>query len=274
MQEAPAGQEKAPRRLCCRVAYDGTGYAGWQYQPGAQTVQGALERAILSVTGDKVRVTGAGRTDAGVHATGQTAHWDTLSDIEPAVLERALNARLEQDIRVRDLGVAAHGFHARFSACSREYSYTIVDKNMPESVLRRRFAWVRPLDRMDSGRLDDCASLLEGEHDFSGFHRGGSYTAHNRCLISLARWEHFGGMKVFNVRADRFLRGMVRMLVGAMVAAAERKASPEAFAAALEQKNHWFRAVPVPACGLILVRVDYPGGFDIKNDREAYCADI
>lgn len=274
MRETLPGEERTSRRLHCRVAYDGTGYAGWQYQPGPPTVQGALEEAILAVTGEKVRVTGAGRTDAGVHATGQTAHWDTLSGIEPAVLERALNARLEKDIRVRDLGVAVPGFHARFSACSREYSYCIVDKDLPESVLRRGFAWVRPLERMDSGCLDDCARLLDGDRDFSGFHRGGSDTEHNRCRISLAQWEHLGSMKVFHVRADRFLRGMVRMLVGAMVAVAGGKASSGDFAAALGRKNHWFRAVPAPACGLTLVRVDYPSEFGIKNDREERCSDI
>jgi tRNA pseudouridine38-40 synthase len=271
MQEVLSEKEKTARRLRCRVAYDGTGYAGWQYQPGAPTVQGTLERAILAVTGETVRVTGAGRTDSGVHATGQMAHWDTLSDIEPAVLERALNARLEQDIRVRDLGVAEPGFHARFSACAREYSYSVFEKSLPESVLRRRFAWVRSLKRLDSGCLNDCASTLNGEHDFSAFHRGGSDTKHNRCLISLARWEHSGSSKVFYVRADRFLRGMVRMLVGAVVATAEGKAAPEAFTAAFERKSHWLRAVPAPACGLTLIRVDYPGDFDINADREECC---
>ncbi|MCE5272756.1 tRNA pseudouridine(38-40) synthase TruA [bacterium] len=268
MLDNTSDEQPIIRRIRCRVSYDGSGYAGWQFQPGAATVQGALETALLEVTGETVRVTGAGRTDAGVHSVGQVAHWDSRSVLEPAVLERALNARLPEDIRVRQLGETVADFHARFSATARQYRYRITERQHPESVLERNRAWLLPLGRLDFESLDACAAILPGEHDFSAFQRGGSDTAHNRCRIDMARWERDAHGRVFHVQADRFLRSMVRMLVGAMVAVSEGKASHEEFTAALDEKSHWMRAVPAPACGLTLVRVDYPSEFNFDDNWE------
>ncbi len=272
MLENDTDEQTSGRRIRCRVAYDGSGYAGWQFQPGAVTVQGMLETALREVTGETVRVTGAGRTDAGVHAVGQVAHWDMLSSLEPPVLERALNARLPEDIRVRQLDETEADFHARFSAIARQYRYRILDRNWPESVLERSLAWLRPLVRLNFEALTACAAALPGEHDFSAFQRGGSDTPHNRCRVTRASWERNAYGLTFCVRADRFLRSMVRMLVGAMVAVAAGKATREEFSAALQEYSHWQRAVPAPACGLTLVRVDYPAEFNFDDNWEDSCA--
>jgi tRNA pseudouridine38-40 synthase len=252
-------QPGAPvRRLRLTVAYDGTGYAGWQFQSGEPTVQGQIEAALREILQENPRVTGAGRTDAGVHALGQVAHFETQSPLGAEKLEKALNALLPSAIRVRGLTEAESGFHARYSALSRVYRYEIVDPGLPESVLLARTHWVRRTAAVDPGKLEECAGLLGGEHDFFTFSKTGTARLHDRCRVLRAVWQTDPGRLGFEIEADRFLRGMVRMLVGAMLAVAERRAPVEEFRQALDIPGRWLRAVPAPACGLVLVRVIYP----------------
>ncbi|MBN2289612.1 MAG: tRNA pseudouridine(38-40) synthase TruA, partial [Candidatus Glassbacteria bacterium] len=164
--ENQAESKTGGRRIRLTVAYDGTGYLGWQYQPNGPTVQGELENALSSLQAGQGRVIGAGRTDAGVHALGQVAHFDTDSRLDCRVLERALNSLLPRDIRVREVMETGPAFHARYSASARCYRYSLADQGLPESVLLRRTCWVRQTALPGRELLDRCAGLLVGKHDF------------------------------------------------------------------------------------------------------------
>jgi len=249
------------RRIRLTLAYDGTDYLGWQYQPQGPTVQGELERALKEVLGEPVRVSGAGRTDAGVHALGQAAHFDTGSLLGCEVLERALNARLPLDIRVREVKETSSGFHARYSARSKFYRYLLADERLAERVLLRRTHWVRSTRLARPELLHECAALLHGEHDFFTFSREESHREHHLCEIFRAGWSGTEEKLSFEIEGNRYLRRMVRMLVGAMLAVAEERAGLEEFRKALEVPGRMKTAVPAPAAGLTLVRVDYPDGF-------------
>lgn len=254
-------EQAGSRRFRCKAAYDGSGYAGWQFQPDVRTVQGEIETALARVTGEQTRVSGAGRTDTGVHSVGQVAHWDSCTSLDVPELERALNAVLDKDIRLYDLQAVPAEFHARYSAIRREYRYYLTDSGRPDSVLKRRHAWLFPLESLDPEILDRAAACLDGELDFSAFSKTGTVTRSNLCRIDLSVWEREEAEMTFTIRADRFLRGMVRMLVGGMVAVAANHAGLEEFRAALREKRHWKPAMPAPARGLTLMRVEYPEPF-------------
>ena len=245
------------RRLRMTVAYDGTDYSGWQYQPTGQTIQGRIEEALSGILQARVKITGAGRTDAGVHALGQVAHFDTLSELPVKVIQRALNAILPEDIRVISMAEVNESFHARYSAIWKLYRYLIADGSLPEALFLRRTSWVRATD-LDENTLTECASLIEGEHDFFSFSKKEGSRQNRRCRVYSAGWTRSEGSFCFEIKADRYLRAMVRMLVGGMVAVAEGKADVEEFRLALEKPGRWLKAVPAPACGLTLVEVGYP----------------
>ncbi|HUU27592.1 MAG TPA: tRNA pseudouridine(38-40) synthase TruA [archaeon] len=245
------------RRIRFTIAYDGTDYCGWQYQPQKPTIQDCIEQALGEILAEKVKLIGAGRTDAGVHALGQVAHFDTSSGLSVAVVQKALNARLPRDIRVRSCGEADSSFHARYSASSKLYRYSIAESDLPEAPLLRRTHWLRS-SPLDMDLLHQCAALLEGEHDFFTFSKKEREKPSHLCLVYSAQWSWNETSLHFEIAADRFLRGMVRMLVGGMVAVAGGRAEIGAFRAALSEPGRWLRAVPAPACGLCLVRVDYP----------------
>lgn len=245
------------RRIRLTVAYDGTVYRGWQFQPGEPTIQGCLEQALAKIIGEEVRVTGAGRTDTGAHALGQAAHFDTLSKLPAEIIERALNATLPGDIRVRCLAEADESFHARYSALWKIYRYGIVDKQLPESVFLGRTNWLCNTD-VDPETLSRCCLALPGEHDFFTFSRKEQARENHLCRVYEASWKKEQTSLSFEIKADRFLRGMVRMLVGGMIAVAAHRASVEDFSNALSSPGRWRMAVPAPACGLTLVQVKYP----------------
>jgi tRNA pseudouridine38-40 synthase len=249
------------RRIRLTVAYDGTDYLGWQYQPEGPTVQGFLEKTLKEIQVKSSRVTGAGRTDAGVHALGLVAHFDTDSRLGCTVIERALNALLPKDIRVRETEEASPDFHARYSASARCYRYSLADSNLVESVLLGRAHWVRPIETLEHELLNQCAALLPGEHDFLTFSSGESHRQHHLCTIYRAEWSMGKNRLFFRIEANRFLRRMVRMLVGAMIAVAEGRAGLDDFRRALETSDRMSLAVPAPAEGLTLVRVEYPENF-------------
>jgi tRNA pseudouridine38-40 synthase len=248
------GQPK--RRLRFIVSYDGTDYLGWQYQPQGPTIQGVCQEALGKILGEEIKVIGAGRTDSGVHALGQAAHFDTFSKLPCAAMERALNAGLPFDIRVRSFAEADSSFHARYSARSRLYRYNIVDIALPEAPILMRTSWVRRTD-IDFGLLEECAGLLSGEHDFYTFSKKGGNKSSHLCRVASAVWKKDPGYLTFEISADRFLHGMVRMLIGGMVAVAEGRAEKKDFFAALNMPGRWLRAEPAPACGLFLMHVEY-----------------
>lgn len=244
------------RNLKLVLEYDGTGFAGWQVQPGQRTVQGVLEGAFSDLAGGSVAVTGAGRTDAGVHALGQVASAETSLGLEPAKVAAALNARLPDDLLVREVTDAPDSFHARFSATSRRYLYLIGATESPVWRLRRWF--VRAPLNVDDMRLS--AETLAGEHDFSSYCLTGSELAHHRCrveTISLEWVPDYGGMLVFRVEANRFLRGMVRSIVGTLVDVGRGRTPAAEFPAILGARDRGKAGATSPAHGLYLEDVKY-----------------
>jgi tRNA pseudouridine38-40 synthase len=213
------------------LAYDGTGFAGWQVQAGrprTRTVQGALEAALSRLArGPRVAVSGAGRTDTGVHALGQVASFALDKEIGPAELHRALNALLPEDVRVLEAAVAPSGFHARKSALSKLYRYEL-DTGPFQLPHRRRVAGHVP-QRLDEGAVRSAAGLFCGRHDFASLASSGGSgsvkTTVRTVLRSEARFED--GTLVYEVEADGFLRRMVRSMVGGLVAAGRGAASVE-----------------------------------------------
>ncbi len=239
------------------LAYDGTDFLGWQSQARGRTVQDELERALARLAGGvRVAVVGAGRTDAGVHALGQVASF-TLERAAPAEdLSRALNGLLPRDLRVVAAARAAESFHARRDALAKLYRY-VLDCGGVLLPQRRRYAGFVPWT-LDPAAVRAASSLFLGTRDFASLaSSGGSVKTTVRTVTrSEARFE--GTTLVYEVVADGFLRRMVRSMVGGLIAAGRSAASVESLAAALAACDRRAWPAPAPACGLTLVRVEYP----------------
>jgi tRNA pseudouridine38-40 synthase len=233
-----------------RVEYDGTDFAGFQLQPERRTVQGELETALASLShGERRRVDGAGRTDAGVHATDQVIAFTWQGRLSAAELERALDGLLPPDVAVRGVRRAPVGFHPRYAARYREYRYTVW--NGPRSPLRERTALgVRvPLDTDAMAR---AGSALVGRHDFSAF---GSADRQPVRTVHAVRVRRAVRLVTIDVRADAFLRGMVRRIVAALLEVGRGRLDAEAVASALAERRPLLDGAKAPARGLCLRRV-------------------
>jgi len=244
------------RTVKLTIEYDGTDFAGWQVQPGQRTVQGELERAFTDLAGEDTRVTGAGRTDAGVHALGQVAHVTVALDLPCERLAGAVNARLERDSRVLLVEDVPEDFHARFDATSRSYVYLI---GATESPLWRRNRWFVSAE-LDLPAMRTALAVLEGEQDFSSFCLAGSEPDHHRCRvtsISLESQFDLGGMHTLRITANRFLRGMVRSIVGTAVEVGRGKVSPGEFEEILNARDRGAAGPTAPPHGLYLRAVRY-----------------
>ena len=241
---------RAPARYRATVEYDGTDFAGYQVQPGARTVQGALEAALAHLSGGvRQPVDGAGRTDAGVHATGQVIAFSYAGRLTAAELTGALNGLLPSDVAVRDLRRAARGFHPRYAARYREYRYTVW--NGPRSPLRERMAF-RVRTRLDVDAMGRAATAFEGRHDFSPFGGADPQPVRNVHHVRVRRDGH---LVTIDVRADAFLRGMVRRMVAALIAVGVGKIDETAVAEALADRRPALAGAAAPARGLCLRRV-------------------
>lgn len=241
------------------LQYDGTRFAGWQRQPDARTVQGELERVVERLFNAPTTVTGAGRTDAGVHARGQAAHVTVGDRWETPRLRRALNSLVPPDIWVADAADAPPGFHARFTATARRYTYYVGTDDASASPFRRPYEWaVR--DPLDRAALDASAGALLGEHRFYGFAVRGTAPPgdEHRCTITVASWRERSGGLEFVIEANRFLHHMVRFLVGTMVDVASGRRSLASFTALLDADDNRAVSPPAPAHGLFLDHVTYP----------------
>jgi tRNA pseudouridine38-40 synthase len=244
-------------RLRLDLSYDGTDFRGWATQPGLRTVQGEIESALMTILrlDEPVRLTCAGRTDAGVHARGQVAHVD-LDDVDPSALERRLRRLLPRDIQLRALTVAPEGFDARFAATQRRYIYRINDSPAGPDPLRRHTV-VHLGRRVDVDAMNAAASHLLGEHDFAAFckRREGATTI--RTLLDLHA-VRTGDLVETTVRADAFCHSMVRALMGALVAVGESRREPAWAAEVLTEATRNARVTVMPPHGLVLEEVVYP----------------
>ncbi len=238
------------------VAYDGTGFSGWQRQPGCRTVQGVLEGALAGLLGvEGVTLQGAGRTDAGVHARGQVASFRAQTPIPGAALKHALAPRLPRDVRVLASAAVEEGFDARRSALARRYSYRLL---RAEDPLEERFA-LRPRRWPELAALEAAARVLEGRQDFSSFRSTGSSETNPVCDLTRARWVTWEGGLRFEVVADHFLYHMVRSIVGTALEVSTAADPAGRMLAVIEARERSVAGPTAPAHGLCLEEVMYPG---------------
>jgi tRNA pseudouridine38-40 synthase len=244
------------------VAYDGTDYAGFQVQPNAPTVQGELERVLAEICGEPVRITGAGRTDAGVHATGQVIDFRTASALDGSTMERGVNALLPEDIAVSGLEPAGETFHSRFSATGRTYEYRIRNAPTRDPLERRREQWL-PVT-LDRGAMREASARLVGRHDFAAFAAGAS----GERTVRRAVLSEEGTILRVEIEADAFLRGMVRGIVGTLLWVGRGKTSVDRFTEILRSGDRAQAGPSAPAQGLCLIKVDYDGQRVSESESE------
>ena len=247
------------RRFRFALEYDGTEFSGWQIQPSGRSVQGALEEALREITGESRRVTPAGRTDAGVHAIGQVAHFDSETRLGPPALGRALNAVLPRDVAVLEIGVAPSDFHARHDASAKLYAYRILNHEAPSPV-RARFTWHMRIP-LDVAAMAEAAASVVGTHDFSAF-RGapGGVDEDMSPRRTLYRLDVAAHADEVRIEADgrSFLRHMVRNLASTLVEVGQGRRPVSDMAKVLESRERANAAPTAPAQGLCLVQVRYP----------------
>lgn len=245
-----------PYRYFIRLSYDGTNYHGWQIQPGDITVQQTIEEALKTILREDVLLTGAGRTDTGVHAKEYYAHFDSkfsAEKIEKKNLGFKLNSILPKDISIQDIFPVKNDAHARFDAISRTYHYYISTTKDP--FLQGR-AWIhsRPLDL---GKMQSATKILFLHTDFTSFSKSNTQTKTNNCKIISAEWIKEDNLLIFKITADRFLRNMVRAIVGTLMDVGLGKITESDFEDIIKAKSRTKAGYSVPACGLYLNKINY-----------------
>jgi tRNA pseudouridine38-40 synthase len=237
------------------LEYDGTAYAGWQRQPDRPTIQEAIETSIQGVTQTKVPVIGAGRTDAGVHALGQTASFHIGRTMTPREWTRALNAHLPDTIVVRSAAIMPDEFHARYSAKGKLYEYRLLNRGERPAV-DRHYCWhiYKPLD---DAAMNQAAMALIGSHDFSSFETQPTENDDPICHLQRLAVYRQGDRLRIEAYADRFLKQMVRSIVGTLVEVGLNKRPPDSLNAVLDTRSRSAAGKTAPPQGLFLMRVDY-----------------
>jgi tRNA pseudouridine38-40 synthase len=254
----PIIKEKPPegtRRILLTVSYDGTAYAGWQLQDNAVAVQQRLEEALHQLTGETIRVTGASRTDAGVHALGQCAHFDTGSRIPGEKFSYAVNTMLPPDIRVSRSLDAPVGFHARFSARGKRYRYLFYDA--PHAGALNRLTHAHSIYPLNDDKMQQEARALLGTHDFAAFAASGSVVRDTVRTIWRAEVTRNGRDVMLVVEGNGFLYNMVRIIAGTLRDIGSGKLESGALSQAIETGNRLDLGVTAPAHGLTLMKVFY-----------------
>jgi len=239
------------------IEYDGTNYHGWQRQAAEPTVQAEIEQALSAMTRSDITLIGAGRTDAGVHALGQAAHFRCETRLDPEAILKGLNSLLPPDIVICDCRLVAENFHARFDAQSKIYRYRILNR-AARAAVGRSYSWFihRPLDVR---AMQQAAHFIVGRHDFKAFESSGSPRAHTVRHVLAAEWieAQEQGLLTFQIEADGFLRCMVRNIVGTLVATGLGKIPPAEVATILASRDRRRAAATAPPQGLFMVTVNY-----------------
>jgi tRNA pseudouridine38-40 synthase len=244
-----------PRTFKVAIEYDGTDYHGFQYQAGQQSIQGEIEKAVERLTGQAVRVNGAGRTDTGVHALGQVVSFRAETAIPTEKLSVALNSALPRDIRAVGAEETDERFHARFSAKRRAYVYVVLNREHPSAVFGRyTYHWPRPLD-LDAMRAG--AARLTGVQDFAAWANATDETVGTVREIHVCRVRRARSFVLVQIEANAFLRGMVRNIVGTLMEVGSGKRRPEEIAEITRSCQRANAGPSAPARGLCLVRVKY-----------------
>ncbi len=240
------------------IEYDGTAYAGWQRQPEQPTIQAAFEAALESIAQQAISVVAAGRTDAGVHALGQVVSFRSAKGLTPGDWLRALNARLPPDIAVLQTDAVEDAFHARHRATGKVYRYRILNRPS-RSALDRTRAW-HLYGPLDLAAMQEAAQALHGRHDFSSFEGPCSEAEDQTCEIRRLEITRLGDEVQIEIEADRFLKQMVRALVGTLAEVGQGKRSPASLKDVLNAKDRRAAGYTAPPQGLYLMRVLYAGG--------------
>lgn len=235
------------------IEYDGTRFHGWQFQPKLRTVQGELQKALKVLLKQDVVLHAAGRTDTGVHALGQVASFAYDQALDLVLTQRSLNGILKHDAVVKSVEIVADDFHARYRAVARQYFYVL--SRTPVAV-GRHYAFFCKFP-LELERMRRACSPLLGEHDFRAFCESGTEDPHYLSRVELAQWEDHGDRWIFRIRANRFLRSMVRILVGTMIDIGRGHMEPEAMAEILAGRERRRAGFTAPAVGLFLEKVFY-----------------
>ena len=242
-------------RYFADIEFDGTAYSGWQIQPHSPSVQQTLEEALALFLRCKVDVTGAGRTDAGVHASQMIAHFDLETPQDPDWMMHKLNGILPQDIAVHRIWPVRPDAHARFDAVSRTYKYYVT---LNKSAFHREYSWYL-VNEPDFGLMNQAAEMLLSTVDFTSFSKLHTDTKTNDCRVTEALWTPLeDGRWVFTISADRFLRNMVRAIVGTLMEVGRHKLTLEEFKKIIESKDRCSAGDSAPAQGLFLHKIVYP----------------
>ncbi|HLP04226.1 MAG TPA: tRNA pseudouridine(38-40) synthase TruA [Paludibacter sp.] len=243
------------KRYFIYLSYKGTAYHGWQIQPNGISVQEVLAKALSTILQSETEIVGAGRTDTGVHARMMVAHFDAGKDLNDlANVSARLNSLLPPDIAIDKIIEVQPNAHARFDATSRRYEY---------HVITRKDAFKKDLAARVNGKLDfelmnEAANILKDSRDFSSFSKLHTDVKTNNCSITHAAWTQQNDEWVFSIQADRFLRNMVRAIVGTLFEVGRHRMSVDEFKAVIEAKDRCRAGVSVPAAGLYLVDIQYP----------------
>jgi tRNA pseudouridine38-40 synthase len=244
------------RNIKLLIEYDGTNYQGWQVQPKGPTIQGILEEKIGLLTGQPVQLFGSGRTDSGVHALGQVAHFKTQSQMDIHTIQRALNSLLPHDIVIQKAEEVDEGFHARKHSKSKIYEYRILNRNL-RSAFHRGYVWHIP-QKLNLTEMKKATQSLIGEHDFSAFRTVGSPTRTTVRRVIRAEWKRGrDGLIRFEIEANGFLKQMVRSIIGTLVEIGKGRMEASEIREILNSRDRKEAGPTAPAQGLFLKEVKY-----------------
>lgn len=253
----PEAQSNLKKRIAIVIQYIGTNFCGWQKQKQGRTVQGVIEQVLSEVLSDNIKIHGAGRTDSGVHAAAQVAHFDCYSPIPARKWAKILNDRLPDDIIIRTSVEVDLHWHAQFSALWRRYRYIIYTHPTP-NLFVQHLAWHYYQAPLDETLIQEAMTPLLGRHHLSSFHRSGSSRTHSWVEVQAAECSRRGSFIHIEIQANGFLYGMVRLLVGLLVEVGQGKCSLQDFKQIWSTERRDLVRYSAPAKGLCLLRVGYP----------------
>jgi tRNA pseudouridine38-40 synthase len=238
------------------IEYDGSAYHGWQRQASERTIQGEIENALKTMTGNTITVTGSGRTDAGVHALNQTANFRCTTSLTPEVFLKGLNSLLSEDIVICSCKIVPEKFHARYDVKSKVYQYRILNRSLPAAI-SRQYAWhIRK--KLNLSAMQEAIRCIIGSHDFKAFEGSGSPRVSTvRCITNADLVETDNDYLVLKIEGDGFLKFMVRNIVGTLVDVGFDKITPHDFKQILISKDRNLAGITAPAHGLFLMEVKY-----------------